>query len=318
MHLSSLQMWDKLIDLIFPVHSASQTWVTEAFSSSSQPAHKQQPAPPSAGYRQALVLPTGEKEKNTHPAADIEQASGWVGFGALKSFSFLFLVMFLCSWFTPVSSTHSPPSPPEAQWWNKTGPLALCTLLLLGGTLWRSTGSSLRPRHYHSPRTHKHLKWTSTTAAAAHISSIFLNMLHVVATYSLYILHHPAYVNVAGWISTKRENQLWRKQKPWHWVFKIRTLIWNILWEILSAAVLLHANAIAVLWWCVPLPRVGLAIPAWSAFPLQPPFTTPLHSGGMFAAPTLHKFKTLSVRDKSCSSFAERDLKKTVRFKVLL
>lgn len=33
----------------------------------------------------------------------------------------------------------------EAQWWHKTGPLVLCALLLLGGTLRRSTGSPFTP-----------------------------------------------------------------------------------------------------------------------------------------------------------------------------
>lgn len=42
-----------------------------------------------------------------------------------------------------------------------------------------------------------------STATAAHIRSIFLNVLHavpngaLVSAYSLYILHHPAYVHVA-------------------------------------------------------------------------------------------------------------------------
>lgn len=118
------------------------------------------PAPHLPGTDRRLFSHRAEK-KRTRIELQILNEPGLGGWGVLKGFFFFFiLVIFLHSWFNPVpgpsaasrlmvafSSPHR-----DLAWersssgiWHKTGPLALCAFLLLGGTFRRSTGSPFTP-----------------------------------------------------------------------------------------------------------------------------------------------------------------------------
>lgn len=168
-----------------PARSASQAWFSLQTNSSGTAASS-----PSAGYRYTF------------------------GRG---------LMMLRHSWFLPILSTWAAgrltvalfivrawPSleraVAEAHWGHETGPRALCALLLLDK---RQKALSPPSPSFTAQATDTLSEyWYRTcmsTAAAAHSSSIFLNVLRVapnrvlVSTYSLYILHHPAYVHVVIW-----------------------------------------------------------------------------------------------------------------------
>lgn len=156
---------DKLIDLIFPVHSASldmsHKHIRQLFQACTQTAASS----PSAGYRQTFVL---SKKKRTRIELQILNKPG-VGGGSQGLFYPPDVSPQLVhSSFEHFSSEQTDgcfvvaSSRPclervaaEALWWQETG--ALCGLLLIGGTLRQSTFSPFTPTS-HSPRMHKDFK----------------------------------------------------------------------------------------------------------------------------------------------------------------